>query len=80
MGAFCRLSCLYDVPFGRMVRSADKIIDEPYGTPFGRFSQQVMGIPTDKIKSRIDRQRLLNKRRRIIESELDILSEQEGAI
>ena len=67
-------------PFGRMVRSADKIIDEPYGTPFGRFSQQVMGIPTDKIKSRIDRQRLLNKRRRIIESELDILSEQEGAI
>lgn len=65
-------------PYGRLVRSVDKTIDEPYGTTFGRLSQQFAGIPTDKIKSRIDKRKLINTRRRMIERELEDLSKLEG--
>tara|TARA_Y100001963_G_scaffold88454_1_gene122196 strand:+ start:14684 stop:22885 length:8202 start_codon:yes stop_codon:yes gene_type:complete len=58
-------------PFGRLIRSVDKTIDEPYGTTFGRFTQQFAGIPTDKIKRKLDRNTLLKERKRTIDETLD---------
>ena len=58
-------------PFGRLARSVDKTIDEPYGTTFGRFTQQFAGIPVDKIKGKIDKNTMLKERKRIIDERLD---------
>ena len=58
-------------PFGRMIRSIDKTIDEPYGTAEGRAMQQFFGIPLDKVRSKIDRAQVLNARKQTIDSELE---------
>ena len=58
-------------PFGRLVRSVDKTIDEPYGTTFGRFSQQFAGLPVDKVINKIERQKILDARKRNIDQTLD---------
>ena len=62
-------------PFGRMIRSIDKTIDEPYGTIGGRGMQQFFGIPTDTIKSKIDRSNVLKERKQKINKELDEMEE-----
>ena len=58
-------------PFGRMIRSIDKTIDEPYGTAEGRAMQQFFGIPLDKVRNKIDRAQVLNARKQTIDSELE---------
>ena len=58
-------------PFGRLVRSIDKTIDEPYGTVEGRALQQFLGIPLDKIRYRMEREEILKKRKDNINKELE---------
>ena len=58
-------------PFGRLIRSVDKTIDEPYGTVEGRALQQFLGLPLDKVRSRIDRAKILEARQNMINSELN---------
>ena len=62
-------------PFGRMIRSIDKTIDEPYGTAEGRAMQQFFGIPLDKIRSKVDRANILELRKQKIDEELGELYE-----
>ena len=57
-------------PFGRILRSLDKTIDEPYGTFEGRAMQQFFGIPLDKVRSKIDRAEILKARKKAINMEL----------
>ena len=57
-------------PFGRMIRSIDKTVDEPYGTIEGRALQQFFGLPLDKVRSRIDRAKVLEARENMINREL----------
>ena len=59
-------------PFGRFVRSIDKTIDEPYGTTFGRFTQQFGGIPFDKVVNKIDKNKMLEARKRMIDEKLNL--------
>ena len=61
-------------PFGRMIRSIDKTIDEPYGTTEGRAMQQFFGIPLDKVRGKIDRAKLTKARKEMIERELEELA------
>ena len=58
-------------PFGRLVRSIDKTIDEPYGTAEGRFMQQFFGIPLDKVRYRMEREEILRNRKDKINKELE---------
>jgi len=58
-------------PFGRLLRSVDKTYDEPYGTFEGRALQQFLGLPLDKVRSRIDRAKILEARQNMINSELN---------
>ena len=58
-------------PFGRMIRSIDKTIDEPYGTLEGRAMQQFFGIPLDKVRSKINRSKILKDRQELIDNELE---------
>ena len=58
-------------PFGRLIRSVDKTIDEPYGTVEGRALQQFLGLPLDKVRSRIDRAKILEARQNMINNELN---------
>ena len=58
-------------PFGRLIRSVDKTIDEPYGTIEGRALQQFLGLPLDKVRNRIDRAKVLEARQNKINSELN---------
>ena len=58
-------------PFGRLVRSIDKTIDEPYGTTEGRALQQFLGIPLDKVRYRMEREEILRNRKDKINKELE---------
>ena len=60
-------------PFGRMIRSIDKTIDEPYGTIEGRAMQQFFGIPLDKVRDKIDRAQVLKARKEMINREMEEL-------
>jgi hypothetical protein len=60
-------------PFGRLLRSIDKTYDEPYGTVEGRALQQFLGIPLDKVRSKIDRANVLKAREEMINREMENL-------
>ena len=62
-------------PFGRMIRSADKIIDEPYGTIEGRAMQQVFGLPLDTARRKVKRANVLAERKELIDKELSELTD-----
>ena len=64
-------------PFGRMIRSADKIVDEPYGTIEGRAMQQIFGLPLDTVRSKIKRANVLAQRKELIDKELSDMTEGE---
>tara|TARA_R110002020_G_scaffold55591_2_gene154060 strand:- start:378 stop:8477 length:8100 start_codon:yes stop_codon:yes gene_type:complete len=61
-------------PFGRMIRSVDKIIDEPYGTLEGRAMQQVFGLPLDAARRKVKRANTLAQRKELIDKELSELT------
>ena len=52
-------------------KKIDKTFDEPYGTVEGRAMQQFIGLPLDKVRSKIDRAKILNARKQLIDSELE---------
>ena len=53
----------------------DRTIDEPYGTTFGRGMQQFFRLPTDKLVSKFNKAQIDEKRREMIESEIQELGE-----
>ena len=64
-------------PFGRMIRSFDKIVDEPYGTTTGRAMQQIFGLPLDTARGKIKRANVLAERKELIDKELSEMIEGE---